>query len=167
MKTNGILDVPDDSVGLVKTEYFTFAVIPDEMLLVSGRRLGPVTLAYETYGNLNAERTNAVLLLHALSGSAHAAGYNSNDDLYPGWWDLYVGPGKTFDTNRYFIICSNVIGGCTGSTGPASIDPGTGKEFGLSFPIVTIHDMVNAQYHLVRHLGIDRLLAVAGGSMGG
>jgi homoserine O-acetyltransferase len=167
MKTNGILDMPDDSVGVVTTEYFTFASPPGEMGLVSGRKLGPITLAYETYGALNAKRSNAVLLLHALSGSAHAAGFNSSDDLYPGWWDLYVGPGKTFDTNKYFIICSNVIGGCTGSTGPASINPETGSEYGLGFPIVTIQDMVNAQYHLVRHLGIERLLAVAGGSMGG
>lgn len=167
MKTNGILELPDDSVGIVQTEYYTFAAPPEEMRLVSGRMLGPVTLAYETYGELNARRSNAVLLLHALSGSAHAAGFNSADDLYPGWWDLYVGPGKTFDTNKYFIICSNVIGGCTGSTGPASMDPGSGSEYGLSFPIVTIQDMVNAQYRLVRHLGIERLLAVAGGSMGG
>jgi homoserine O-acetyltransferase len=167
MKTNGILDMPDDSVGVVTTEYFTFASPPGEMGLVSGRKLGPITLAYETYGALNAKRSNAVLLLHALSGSAHAAGFNSSDDLYPGWWDLYVGPGKTFDTNKYFIICSNVIGGCTGSTGPASINPETGSEYGLGFPIVTIQDMVNAQYHLVRHLGIERLLAVTGGSMGG
>ncbi len=137
------------------------------MPLDSGETLGPITLAYETYGTLNADRSNAILLLHALSGDAHAAGYHAPDGRNVGWWDDCVGPGKAFDTNKYFIICSNVIGGCQGSTGPGSIDPKTGKPYGLSFPVVTIGDVVRAQTHLIDYLGIDRLLAVAGGSMGG
>jgi homoserine O-acetyltransferase/O-succinyltransferase len=129
--------------------------------------LGPITVAYETYGQLNKERSNAVLVVHALSGSAHAAGYHSEDDTKPGWWDECIGPSKAFDTNRFFVICSNVLGSCYGSTGPASINPATGKHYGLSFPVVTIGDMVKAQVKLIDHLGIDQLLCVAGGSMGG
>jgi len=159
--------IDNPSVGVVSTEYFTFAGPAEPFELLCGRTIGPVTIAYETYGALNAEKSNAILIAHALSGNAHAAGYHSHEDRYPGWWDEYIGPGKAFDTDRYFVICSNVIGGCDGSTGPSSIDPPTGKPYGLSFPMVTIRDMVNAQWHLVRHLGIDSLLAVAGGSMGG
>ncbi len=155
------------SVGIVQTQYFTFAEPPHEMELACGRKLGPITLAYETYGTLNADRSNAVLILHALSGDAHVAGYHGPDDRKPGWWDNMVGPGKGFDTDKYFVICSNVIGGCQGSTGPWSIDPATGKAYGLSFPIITIADMVCAQRHLIDHLGIETLLTVAGGSMGG
>jgi homoserine O-acetyltransferase len=155
------------SLGIVKTEFFTFASPPDEMVLENGDRLGPITLAYETYGTLNSEKNNAILIEHALSGSAHAAGKHHPDDKYPGWWDAYIGPGKPFDTDKYFIICSNVIGGCSGSTGPASINPETGRHYGLSFPMVTIKDIVDAQFHLVKHFGIKKLLAVAGGSMGG
>jgi homoserine O-acetyltransferase/O-succinyltransferase len=118
---------------------------------------------YETYGTLNETRDNAVLILHALSGTAHAAGYHSVSDKYPGWWDTYIGPGKAFDTNQYYIICSNVIGGCNGSTGPSSINPQTGEPYGLSFPMVTILDMVNAQSKLIKYLGINKLLSVAGG----
>jgi homoserine O-acetyltransferase len=124
-------------------------------------------LAYETYGQLNEDRSNAILILHALSGDAHVAGYNSSADEKPGWWDEAVGPGKAFDTNKYYVICSNVIGGCRGSTGPASINPVTGKPFGLSFPVVTIADMVEAQRWLIDYLGIEQLLTVTGGSMGG
>ena len=154
------------SVGLVETQYYTFAQPPHELVLESGERLGPVTLAYETYGKLDQTKSNAVLLLHALSGDAHAAGFHEGDKD-PGWWDDMVGPGKAFDTDRYFIICSNVIGGCKGSSGPTSVHPQTGKPYGLDFPIITIKDMVQAQKHLVEHLGITRLLCVAGGSMGG
>lgn len=155
-----------DSAGIVETQYFTFAHPPDELRLESGRTLGPVTLAYETYGRLNADRSNAILVCHALSGDAHAAGYHEGSKT-PGWWDSMIGPGKAFDTDQYFIICSNVIGGCKGSTGPSSINPGTGKPFALDFPMITVGDMVNAQSHLIDHLGIERLLCVAGGSMGG
>ena len=125
-----------------------------------------MTLAYETYGTLNSQRSNAVLVLHALSGDAHAAGL-SRGDAAVGWWDNLIGPEKGIDTDKYFVICSNVLGGCRGSTGPSSINPRTGKPYGADFPIVTIGDMVNAQRHLIDHLGIEKLLAVVGGSMGG
>ena len=155
------------SVGLVQTQYVTFAEPPNEMPLDCGGRLGPITLAYETYGELNADRSNVVLIVHALSGDAHVAGRHAPDDPKPGWWDAMIGPGKGFDTARYFVICSNVIGGCRGSTGPSSINPATGRPYGLAFPIITIADMVRAQAHLLDHLGIEQLLSVAGGSMGG
>ncbi len=157
----------DRSVGLVETQYLTFAEPPEEMVLTSGAKLGPITLAYETYGRLNATRSNAILVLHALSGDAHVAGRHTPEDRKPGWWDEMVGPGKALDTNRYFVLCANVIGGCKGSTGPNSINPATGKPYGLRFPVVTIQDMVAAQVKLVDHFGIDQLYAVIGGSMGG
>ena len=155
------------SVGIVETKYFTFAEPPHEMELECERKFGPITLAYETYGELSPAKDNAILILHALSGDAHAAGYNSPDDKKPGWWDILIGPGKAFDTNKYFLVCSNVVGGCKGSTGPSSINPQTGHEYGLSFPVVTIKDMVNAQKMLLDHLSVDQLLCVVGGSMGG
>ncbi len=155
------------TIGLVETQYFTFAEPPNELELESGEKLGPITLAYETYGQPNADRSNAILILHALSGDAHVAGYHTPYDRKPGWWHETVGPGRMFDTDRYWIICSNVIGGCKGSTGPSSIDPRTGRPYGLRFPVITIADMVHAQRHLIDHLGIERLLAVVGGSMGG
>ena len=156
----------EKSVGIVRTDYFTFAEHPNELKLSSGKRLGPITLAYETYGSLNESKTNAILVEQALSGDAHAAGlYEGDKD--PGWWDAFIGPGKALDTEKYFVICSNVIGGCRGSTGPSSIDPKTGKTYGLDFPIITIEDMVKAQAYLIDHLGIKQLLSVIGGSMGG
>jgi homoserine O-acetyltransferase len=155
-----------NSVGIVETKSFTFAE-DEPFCLESGATLGPVTIAYETYGQLNGDRSNAILICHALSGSAHAAGYHCAEDKKPGWWDECIGPGKAFDTNRFFVICSNVLGSCYGSTGPMSINPATGKPYGLSFPVVTIGDMVRAQVKLIDHLGIDQLLCVAGGSMGG
>ena len=155
-----------DSIGLVTPQGFTFAT-EAPFQLESGATLGPVTLAYETYGRLNSERSNAILILHALSGSAHAAGYHAAEDTRPGWWDECIGPGKAFDTNRYYIICSNVLGSCYGSIGPASANPATGRPYGLGFPVVTVGDMVRAQERLLDHLGIDRLLCAAGGSMGG
>jgi homoserine O-acetyltransferase len=123
-------------------------------------------IAYETYGTLNRDRSNAILVCHALSGDAHAAGI-SDEDGRTGWWDIAIGPGKAFDTDRYFVICSNVLGGCKGTTGPSSVNPQTGKPYGIAFPVVTIRDMVAVQRKLVDHLGISRLFAVAGGSMGG
>lgn len=155
------------SVGIVKPQRFTFAQPPDELLLECGKNFGPVTVEYETYGELSPEKDNAILILHALSGDAHVAGFHDEKDQKPGWWDIMVGPGKAFDTDTYFIVCSNVIGGCKGTTGPGSLNPKTKKPFGLDFPIITIEDMVNVQKRLVDHLGITRLLAVAGGSMGG
>lgn len=156
-----------NSIGIVEKRQFTCADPPNEMDLDCGRKLGPITLAYETYGELSGDKSNAILIEHALSGDAHAAGRHSPEDSKPGWWDTMVGPGKAFDTDRYFIICSNVIGGCQGSTGPSSINPATGAAYGLDFPIITIADMVRAQTYLIEHLGIKQLLAVAGGSMGG
>jgi homoserine O-acetyltransferase len=152
-----------DSVGIVATQYFKTG---SELQLESGRLLGPLTLAYETYGELNAARSNAVLVAHAWTGDAHAAGRHSADDRKPGWWDDMIGPGKVLDTERYFIICSNVIGSCFGSTGPTSINPHTGKPYNLQFPVIMVRDMVRAQALLLDHLGIDRLLTVIGGSMG-
>jgi homoserine O-acetyltransferase/O-succinyltransferase len=157
----------EGTVGIVETQHFTFAEPPNELELDCGKKLGPITLAYETYGTLNEDQSNAILVVHALSGDAHAAGQHSPTDRKPGWWDTMVGPGKGFDTERYFVICSNVIGGCMGSTGPSSTNPSTGKPYGLTFPIITIGDMVRAQRQLIIHLGIHKLLAVAGGSMGG
>jgi homoserine O-acetyltransferase/O-succinyltransferase len=158
---------PSKDRPIVRTQSFTFAEPPDGLLLESGRTLGPVTLAYETYGRLNGSRNNAVLVCHAFSGNAHASGINRQDDKAPGWWDDMVGPGKAIDTDRYFVVCSNILGGCGGSTGPSSVNPATGKPYGLEFPMVTVRDMVEAQRRLVDHLGIHRLLAVTGGSMGG
>jgi homoserine O-acetyltransferase len=155
-----------DSVGIVKTEYFTFAQPPNELRLECGQKLGPITLAYETYGELNKEKTNAILVAHALSGDAHAAGWHEADKD-PGWWDNLIGPGKALDTHKYFVICANVIGGCKGSTGPSSLNPKTGKPYALDFPFVTIADMVRAQKHLLDYLGIEKLLSVIGGSLGG
>ena len=155
------------SVGLVEKKYCTFAAPPDELTLESGAGLGPVTLAYETYGTLDPEQTNAILVLHALSGDSHVAGYYAEDDPKPGWWDSMVGPGKGIDTDRYFVLCSNVLGSCLGSSGPSSLNPGTGQPYGLDFPLVTIGDMVQAQKKLLDILGIRRVLAVIGGSIGG
>lgn len=154
----------EGSVGLVQTQSVTWQ---EPLLLESGTTLAPVTLAYETYGQLSPQRDNAILILHAFSGDAHAAGKHSPHDRKPGWWDSMIGPGKPFDTNRYFIICSNVLGGCSGSTGPSTINPATAKPYGADFPVITIGDMVQAQVRLIDYLGIDQLLAVAGGSMGG
>ncbi len=136
------------------------------LVLDAGDNLPAVRLAYRTYGTLNAERSNAILVCHALTGDQHLA---SDHPLTgkPGWWSLMVGPGRPIDTDRYFVICSNVLGGCLGSTGPTSINPGTGRRYNLDLPVITIRDMVNAQAMLIDQLGIDRLFAVAGGSMGG
>lgn len=154
------------SVEQVSTQYFTFAQ-SEPFALASGETLSPVTLAYQTYGYLNEDRSNAILVCHALSGSQHAAGTLAGQPGVLGWWYDCIGPGKAFDTNRFFVICSNVIGGCYGSTGPASLNPRTGKPYGLDFPVVTIADMVDAQVRLIDHLGIEQLLCVSGGSMGG
>ncbi len=152
------------SVGIVTPRDF---VIEEGLKLQCGQLLAPITLRYEVYGTLSNAADNAILLEHALSGDAHVAGYHSMTDEKPGWWESMVGPGKTFDTNKYFIVCSNIIGGCSGSTGPSSINPKTGKRYGMDFPLVTIADMVHAQKKLMDHLKIKKWLCVAGGSMGG
>jgi homoserine O-acetyltransferase/O-succinyltransferase len=136
------------------------------MKLDSGIELGPITVAYQTYGTLNADKTNAVLVCHALTGDQHVANIHPITGK-PGWWETMIGPGKSVDTNRFFIICANILGGCMGSTGPASINPATGRVWGLDFPVITIGDMVRAQVRLIDHLGIDQLFCVLGGSMGG
>ena len=126
-----------NSVGVVETQYYTFAEKGKKHKLESGEGLGPITIAYETYGTLNRDKSNAILVLHALSGDAHAAGVHAGEDN-TGWWDEMIGPGKAFDTDRYFIFCSNVIGGCKGSTGPSSINPDIGKPYALDFPFITV-----------------------------
>jgi len=155
------------TVGIVEKRFYSFAEPPDEMTLESGVRFGPVTLAYETLGALNPEKDNVILVMHALSGDSHVAGYYSEDDPKPGWWDIMVGPGKGIDTDRYFVICTNILGSCIGSTGPSSIDPKTNRPYGFKFPLVTIGDMVRAQKALLDHLGIKKILSVIGGSIGG
>ena len=151
------------SVGTVTTHFYHH---PSPLILESGDVLPSLTIAYEIYGKLNQERNNAILVCHALSGDSHIAGFHAGDDK-PGWWDAVVGPGKAFDTDRYCVICQNVIGGCKGSTGPSSENPATGKPYGATFPVITIRDMVHAQKLLIDHLSIPQLYAVAGGSMGG
>lgn len=155
------------SVGIVEKCFFTFAAPPDRLKLESGASIGPVTIAYETCGTLNPEKSNVILVLHALSGDSHMAGYYDPKDAKPGWWDIMVGPGKGIDTDKYFVICSNIIGSCAGSTGPASINPETNKAYGTSFPLITIGDMVEAQKALMDYLGISTLLSLIGGSVGG
>jgi homoserine O-acetyltransferase len=153
-------------LGIIETQYYTFGSEAEGLLLDCGRTLGPITVAYQTYGKLNQSHTNAILICHALSGDSHVAGQSAEDGRL-GWWELLVGPGKAFDTDKYFIICSNVLGGCKGTTGPASLNPATGKPYALSFPVITVQDMVRVQKKLLDYLGVNRLLTVAGGSMGG
>ena len=158
----------EGSAGVVTTKQWRFAEPRDELELRCGGRLGPIDVAYETYGELTPERDNAVLICHALSGDAHVAGRQSPDDRKVGWWDIMIGPGKPIDTEKFFVICSNCIGGCKGSTGPSSINPATGAPYALGFPMVTVSDMVKVQHALLsEHLGLERLLCVTGGSFGG
>ena len=152
-----------DSVGIVETKFFN---IDEPFILESGKSLEKITVAYETYGELNNEKNNAILVCHALTGDAHAAGWHDGDRK-PGWWEIVIGPGKVLDTEKYFIICSNVLGGCKGTTGPSSINPSTGEEYGIDFPVITIKDMVDVQKVLIDSFGINQLYAVVGGSMGG
>jgi len=152
-----------ESVGVVETQCYR---IPEEIVLEHGDRLSGVNVAYETYGKINNEKSNAILVCHALSGDAHAGGWHKEDEK-PGWWDIIIGPGKALDTDKFFVICSNVLGGCKGTTGPSSINSKTGKPYGLDFPFITVKDMVNVQKMLLDHLDIDKLFAVVGGSFGG
>lgn len=154
------------SIGLVEPQNL-YLEDSKAVELDSGNHFGPINIRYETYGTLNAEKSNAILIVHAFSGDAHAAGYHQNNEEKPGWWDEMIGPGKAFDTDTYFVISSNVLGGCMGTTGPNSINPATGTPYALNFPVITIGDMVKTQKLLIEHLGISQLLAVAGGSMGG
>lgn len=156
--------IPEDSVGLVTPSSIDFQ---GPLALECGSTLTDYTIAYETYGELNAARSNAVLVCHALSSHHHAAGYHSMDDRKPGWWDTCIGPGKAIDTNRFHVVCSNNIGGCHGSTGPASINPATGQPYGKTFPDIVVKDWVRSQSLLADALNIDRWAAVVGGSLGG
>lgn len=157
------------SVGRVEKQYYSFAHPPGRLILESGAELGPVTVAYETYGTLTKEKDNCILLAHAFSGDSHAAGYyqDNAEEEKPGWWESMIGPGKGIDTDRYFVICPNILGSCMGSTGPGSPHPETAAPYGPDFPMVTIGDMVNTQKVLLDHLGISQLHAVIGGSVGG
>jgi homoserine O-acetyltransferase len=153
-------------LGLVETRRVVLYDRDDPLVLSSGRTLAPVEVAYETYGTLNADASNAVVICHALTGDAHAAGHHG-DPSRRGWWDTLIGPGKAVDTDRFFVVCSNLLGGCKGTTGPRSIDPATGRRYGMSFPPITISDLVAVQRRLLHHLGVRQLHAAIGGSLGG
>ncbi|MDE3084621.1 MAG: homoserine O-acetyltransferase, partial [Verrucomicrobiota bacterium] len=155
---------PPGEIGLVEPHDF---VCKEPFTFESGQTLPGFTLRYETYGRLNSAKDNTVLICHALSGDHHCAGIYSLADRKPGWWNNFIGPGKAVDTNKFFVLCSNCLGGCQGSSGPSSIDPRTGRPFGITFPFVSIRDMVRAQKLLCDHLGLTSLYAITGGSMGG
>ncbi|UVL78294.1 homoserine O-acetyltransferase [Pseudomonas putida] len=155
---------PEDSVGLVVPQTARF---DEPLALACGRSLASYELVYETYGTLNASASNAVLICHALSGHHHAAGYHAATDRKPGWWDSCIGPGKPIDTNRFFVVSLNNLGGCNGSTGPSSVNPATGKPYGADFPVLTVEDWVHSQVRLGERLGIQQWAAVVGGSLGG
>ncbi|MHC4293739.1 MAG: homoserine O-acetyltransferase MetX [Planctomycetota bacterium] len=156
-----------NSAGIVKTLVERVVDKDCPLELECGKAIAPIDVAYETYGELNEDHDNVVLVCHALSGDAHVAGRHSCDDKKPGWWDIMVGPGKGIDTNKYYVICSNFLGGCAGTTGPSSTNPATRKPYGLDFPIITVVDMVRVQKLLLDKLGVKKLLAVIGGSVGG
>jgi len=158
-------DSSDSVRGPGPLRHVQTALFDEPLPLELGGELPYVMIAYETFGRLNDRRDNAVLICHAISGDSHVCRHDPEDD--PGWWELVVGPGRAIDTQRYFVICANVLGGCRGTTGPNALDPETGRRFGADFPPITINDMVDVQRHLIDHLGIERLLAVVGGSMGG
>jgi homoserine O-acetyltransferase len=151
----------------VHEAYNVSAYTFDGLTLQHGGRLSSITLAYETWGTLNAECDNAILITHALTGDAHAHDVEQPDNPKVAWWNPLIGPGRSFDTSRYFVICSNILGSCYGSTGPSSLDPQTGRPYGMRFPVISIRDMVHAQRHLLEHLGVRQLAMVAGGSIGG
>jgi len=156
--------LPENSVGIVTPQLFRFE---EPLALRSGKVLKTYELMVETYGELNAERSNAILICHALSGDHHAAGYYGMEDKKPGWWDVAIGPGKPIDTRHFFVVCLNNLGGCAGSTGPASINPDTGTWYGPDFPVMTVRDWVNSQARLADRLEIQQWAAVIGGSLGG
>ena len=156
-----------DSVGFVSTQFVTLFEPPQGLQLESGQQFGPVTIAYETYGTLSPQKDNAIFICHALSGDAHVAGWHQKKDRKPGWWEDFIGPGKGLDTNKYYVICANALSGCKGTTGPSSVDPQTGKPYGMKFPFITVGDIVQVHSALVRHLGVPKLLSIVGGSLGG
>lgn len=154
------------SVGLVATQQVVLATSDDPLVLASGEQLQEVTVAFETYGTLNSDASNAVFICHALTGDAHAAGIHAPGDR-PGWWDNLIGPGKAVDTDKWFVVCPNLLGGCQGTTGPSSIDPATGDPYGLRFPLLAMSDFVSVHRRLAKHLGVAKWAAVIGGSLGG
>ncbi|MFH1377253.1 MAG: homoserine O-acetyltransferase [Planctomycetota bacterium] len=170
-KTGHQRAIPKDetSVGPVRTVSARLFTDAEPLTLQSGATLAPVDVAYQTYGRLNADRSNAVFICHALTGSAHAAGYvvNASGARDYGWWETSIGPGKSIDTDRFFVVCANILGSCYGTTGPTSVNPSTGKAYCRTFPIITIEDMVRVQQRLMSHLGVERLACVIGGSLGG
>ena len=164
------------SIGKVRTKFFEFRNAKAPLPLAVGGALERFTLAYETYGRMNADRSNVILLFHAMTGSQHAAGTNLDvpgldgrwtDEVQLGWWDGFVGPGKALDTRRFCVVCANYLGGCYGSTGPASVNPATGRPWGPEFPVLRMSDIVDSQMKLLDHLGVRRLRAVVGASIGG
>lgn len=156
-----------DEDRLVRTQQVELFAPPGELVLTGGHKLGPIQVAYETYGTLSPQRDNAFFICQALTGDSHAAGRYSLEDRKPGWWDDFIGPGRGLDTDRYFVICANVLGGCQGTTGPSSINPETSQPYGLKFPFITIEDIVKVHRQLVKQLGIERLAGIIGGSLGG
>ena len=162
----GATDDTRRSLGLVETQRVVLFTEDDPLVLDSGEKLFPVEVAYETYGERAVDDRNVVVICHALTGDAHAAGHHGDPDR-PGWWDTLIGPGKPVDTDRLFVISSNLLGGCQGTTGPSSFDPATGQPYGLRFPLFTVSDLVKVQRKLLAHLGIRRVLAAVGGSLGG
>ena len=162
--TNATLE---HSVGLVETKIARIPLPPEGFRLEGGASLPQLQIAYETYGTLSPTRDNVILVCHALSGDAHVAGYHTPDDKHPGWWDDMIGPGKGIDTNQFFVVCANILGGCKGTTGPASVNPATNRPYGADFPAITLGDMVRANYLLVQYLTIERVYAAIGGSFGG
>ena len=156
--------IPDDSVGIVETQIIHFS---EPLTLQCGKTLSEYDIAYETYGKLNADASNAILICHALSGDQHVAGYNSMEDRKPGWWESAIGPGKPIDTNHFFVVCINNLGGCKGSTGPNTINPATGKYWGPDFPIVTVKDWIVCQHRFMHAMKVEKWCAVIGGSLGG
>ncbi len=177
VKRDPRIDPPDSprSVGWTAAETLRLATRAQPLRLEAGGAVGPVDVEYEAYGELNEARDNAVLVCHALSGDAHVAGWDRNADASgrqwrarkPGWWDAMVGPGKAIDTDRYFVLCANYLGSCYGTTGPSSVNPATGRPYGMRFPIVTVGDWVELQARLLDELGIERVHAAVGGSLGG
>ncbi len=162
----GAADDTRRSLGLVETRRVVLFTEDDPLVLDSGETLAPVEVAYETYGERAADDGNVVVVCHALTGDAHAAGHHG-DPTRPGWWDTLIGPGKPVDTDRLFVVSSNLLGGCQGTTGPSSTDPATGTPYGLRFPLFTVSDLVKVQRRLLTHLGVRRVLAAIGGSLGG
>lgn len=160
-------EVGGQSVGLVEKQYATVFDTGNRLQMVDGTEIGPITVAYETYGTLSEAKDNAIFICQALTGDAHAAGRYQAEDRKPGWWDALIGPGCGLDTSKYFVICANVLGGCQGTTGPRSVNPQTSQPYGLEFPFLTISDIVKVHAEFIKQLGIEKLLSAIGGSLGG